>query len=63
MNIIIMIPTEAEFGFLENNIIDFYLPDDNINPDTDPSDTLYLVDDDGLYLVDDYDNYITVESL
>lgn len=57
-----MIPRLAEVGFLEDEILDFSMPHDIVDPDNDPSDTLYLVDDLGRYIVDDNDDYIILNK-
>lgn len=56
MNIIIMIPEQAEVGFLKSSIIDFTFDSELIR-------TMYLVDDNGDYIVDDDGKYIVPDDL
>lgn len=63
MDIIVMIPKEAEFGISENNNNFFISAKNNIDPNSpeaDTSNTTYIVDDNNNYIVDDNDRYIVL---
>jgi len=56
MDTIVMIPDEAEVGFLKSSIIDFTLG-------TEFEESVYLVDDNGKFIVDDNGKFIVPDDL